>query len=330
MILEGSLRAGCIIAAACVTVPTASAHHGNIIFDLQSETTFRGTVTRYDWRNPHVYVFIETQEQGQAVEWQLEGDPIPIMTRSGWSADTLAPGDNVRVRLNPDKNAARRHGLLINLTTPDGTVLEPRSGGRASTVRAASIEGIWDSVRGYGERQIDFGALTQKGREAQATYREELNPVSDCVPYPLPTIVFAPYLSEIEILDDRILIRSEFFDVVRTIWTDGRGHPDDGPLTNQGHSIGWWEGETLVVDTAQFSYYRTGNRNGVPSGTQKHVVERYALSDDRTQLVVRFEIEDPEYMTEPTVGHVIWDYAPDRQLMSIDCDPENAILFEFE
>ena len=69
---------------------------------------------------------------------------------------------------------------------------------------------------------------------------------------------------------------------------DGRGHPENGERTNQGHSIGFWEGEVLVVDTALFADYRSGSLDGVPSGAAKHVVERYSLSPDRTQLIVEY------------------------------------------
>ena len=111
---------------------------------------------------------------------------------------------------------------------------------------------------------------------------------------------------------------------------DGREHPQSGERTIQGHSIGSWEGEVLVVDTTLFSDSRTGNLNGVPGGSQKHVVERYQLSEDRTQLLLEFVVEDPEYMVEPMIGRVAWDYAPDREIMPFGCDPENARLYEFQ
>ena len=229
---------------AVVIASSASGHHSNSIFDLESVVTLQGTVSLYEWRNPHVYIYVESRDDtGQLVEWQVEGDPTPIMTRSGWAPTTLRPGDPVTVRMHPDRNAQRNHALLVSLAKADGVLLTPRSGGRASSVRATGLAGVWDSVRGYAGRRISYGALTEKGAAAQAEYTEADNEVSDCIPYPLPTIAIAPYLSEIEILEDRILIRTEFFNVERTIYMDGRGHPPDGERTNQGHSSGWWEGE---------------------------------------------------------------------------------------
>ena len=320
-----------LLATTWVVASPATGHHGNIIFDLDRVVALQGTVSRYEWRNPHVYIFVESRnDEGQPVTWQLEGDPIPIMTRSGWTSATLTPGDPVTVRLNPDRNSQRGHGLLISLVKADGVVLEPRSGGRASDVRAATLEGVWDGLRGYNTRRFIYGALTEKGATAQAEYTEADNPVSDCIPYPLPTIVAAPYLNEIEILDNRILIRSEFFGVERTIYMDGRSHPQNGERSNQGHSIGSWEGDVLVVDTTLYADYRAGNRAGIPSGPRKHSVEKYALSEDGTQLMIDYVIEDPEYMVDPMVGSMIWDYAPDRELLSIECDQQNARLYELE
>ena len=314
-----------------IAVPKAQAHHGNIIFDLDSVVTMQGTVSRYVWRNPHVYIYVETtDDDGEVAEWQLEGDPIPIMTRSGWSPTTLTPGDAVTVRMNPDRNPERNHALMVSLTKPDGVILFPRSGGRAAATRATSIEGVWDGLRGWNTREFIYGELTEAGAAAQAVYTEDDNPVSDCIPYPLPTIVAAPYLNEILIHEDRITIRSEFFGVVRTIYMDGREHPDGGERTNQGHSIGWWEDGVLVVDTNHYEDYRAGNRAGIPSGPLKHSVERYELSDDGTQLFINYTIEDPDYMVDPMRGSMVWDYAPGRELIPIECNPDNARLYEVD
>ena len=70
------------ILAVTVALP-ASAHHSNVIFDRDTEITIRGAVTRYIWRNPHVYLYVETpNEAGGTSEWQIEADPTPIMARS--------------------------------------------------------------------------------------------------------------------------------------------------------------------------------------------------------------------------------------------------------
>ncbi len=90
----------------------------------------------------------------------------------------------------------------------------------------------------------------------------------------------------------------------------------------------------MVVDTTLFEDHRTGNRvgniQGVPSGAQKHVIERYALSSEATRLTLSFVLEDPEYLAQPLTGSVEWDYAPGFELLRFDCDPEVASRYRFQ
>ena len=135
---------------------------------------------------------------------------------------------------------------------------------------------------------------------------------------------------EIELLDDRILFRSEFYTSERTVFMDGRGHPESAERTLQGHSIGWWEGEALIVDTVHFSDLRNGNLFGIPSGAQKHVVERYELSEDGTRLLIDFVLEDPEYLAEPFEDGTYWDFSPGSEMSPFSCDLENAQRYILE
>ncbi len=86
----------------------------------------------------------------------------------------------------------------------------------------------------------------------------------------------------------------------------------------------------LVVDTTQFADNPAGNRSGIASGAQKHVVERFALSPDGTQIFVEFVVEDPESLADPMVGGSVWDYAPDREFSPFNCDPEIAKRYTLE
>ncbi len=320
-----------VLAAAITIASSASGHHSNSIFNLDSVVVIQGTVTRFDWQNPHVYIYVETtNDGGEQIEWLIETDPTPILTRNGWSLESLAPGDSVAVRASPDRRAQRNHALLVSIATEDGAVLTPRSNGVETVSRASSLSGVWDAMRGFNSRRFIYGALTEKGAVAQAEYSESDNPVANCIPFPLPTIVAAPYLYEIEVRDDTVTIRSEFFNVERTIYMDGRGHPENGERSNQGHSIGRWEGNVLVVDSTHFDDNRAGNRAGIPSSAQKHVVERYALSEDGTQIAIDFIVEDPEYLAEPMTGGIKWDYAPDLEMLRFSCDPDSASRYTFQ
>ena len=154
---------------------------------------------------------------------------------------------------------------------------------------------------------------------------EAYDPVTDspnvqCIPNPPPFHASSTnYLTGIEILDDRVMLRSEFFDNVRTVYTDGRGHPDNLEPTSQGHSIGRWEGDVFVVDTVGLAEHRDGNGSGIASSTERHVVERYALSDDGTRAIVDIEVTDPVYLAEPFRGRTEMIYVPQLQLYRYDC-----------
>ena len=101
---------------------------------------------------------------------------------------------------------------------------------------------------------------------------------------------------------DEILIMSEQSSAPRHIYLNGRGHPDAStyePTTN-GHSIGHWEGDTLVVDTIGFN--ELGARN-VPGGGLRsktsHLVERFHLFDNGARLSITFTWDDPNVYLKP-------------------------------
>ncbi len=113
---------------ACVLSAPAAAHHSALMFDRDSVVAFQGTVTRFNWTNPHVYIYVETRDDtGELVEWELETDATPILIRSGWAAESLVSGDIVSVRANPERNSTRQHALLVSIRREDGAVLAARS-----------------------------------------------------------------------------------------------------------------------------------------------------------------------------------------------------------
>lgn len=334
-----------LIFAFTLAVPgIAAAHHSATIFDRQSVVAFQGTVTRFTWANPHVYIHVETQDgSGGRVEWEIETDATPILTRSGWTRDSFVPGEQVSVRVNPDKNAQRQHGLLISISKSDGATLTARSyflrgaNDTQSLARTSDMSGVWElSVLDFEPFYASWAEvpLTEKAIAAQAAYDIlTQNPSAQCIAPPTPTMLAAPYLNEIELGEDVIFIRNERFNVERRIYMDGRGHPQDGERSNHGHSIGWWEDDVLVVDTANFAanrapfFGRPARAEGVPSGLSKHVVERFQLSEDGTHIVIDVTLEDPEYLAEPFVETLRWYYAPHFEYLGFDCDPQNARRF---
>jgi hypothetical protein len=337
MIQRASLFAGLFL----LTLP-ASAHHSRAIYDQQRTVVIEGTVTSYQWANPHVYVYVETQdESGNPVEWALESNVTTIMRRRGWSKDTFAAGDRVIARGNPARDANRHMALTVSISKGETTYFDndenlvaALDGSEAPPVAAASLSGVWEVpftppiVRYFSEPSS--WPVTAAGAEARASYVDEtMNPQLQCIPRTAPWLMIFTGVHEIEIGEDVVSIRTEYNTVERTVYMNLPSH-EGASVTHQGHSIGRWEGETLVVDTTHFADHRSGNARGIPSGSRKHLVERFDLSPDRTRLTYRFMLEDPDYLAAPITGQVQSVYRPEIEFEPVACDQESAKRFAGE
>ena len=311
-------------------------HHSEAGFDKTTIAAFEGVVTGFDWRNPHVYVLVETTgTDGQPVQWRVETSSTPILSRRGWDPESLQVGDSVLVRGHPERGTGRNYALLLALQHEDGTILTAAPLGSQTAARASSLSGIWkpDAATVADFHQAVSGlTLTEKGAAARDSfYYYSDSPVAQCIAHPAPWVFNSElYVNEIDVGDDVVILHGEYFGVRRTVYMDGRSHPENAERTLQGHSIGRWEDDTLVVDTRLFADHRIGNGPGIPSGAQRHVVERFALSDDGTRIILDLFVEDPEYLAEPLSARVEWIYVPELQRYGYDCDPEVSSMFRLD
>src|SRR5262244_4106881 len=102
---------------------TAIAHHSFAMFDQTKQTTLTGTVTAFEWTNPHAYIEIDVlDDKGAVKHWSVELGSPSILMQSGWKFKDLKHGDKVTVRISPLKDG-KPGGLLIQATLPDGRVL---------------------------------------------------------------------------------------------------------------------------------------------------------------------------------------------------------------
>ena len=111
------------------------------------------------------------------------------------------------------------------------------------------------------------------------------------------------------------------------MYMDARGHPESGDRFVGGHATGSWDGEVLVVDTRNFVDHRSPYQTGVPSGAQKHVIERYQLTEDGTRIVVDFMLEDSEFLATPMTHSRELIFTPQMEVSRFDCDLEAARRF---
>ena len=76
---------------------SAFAHHGFVSwFDMSKSTTVKGTVTSFDWTNPHAYIYFDVKdEKGNVEKWSAELGALGMLARAGWSRNTLKLGDEI-------------------------------------------------------------------------------------------------------------------------------------------------------------------------------------------------------------------------------------------
>ena len=114
-----SLR--CLILAAAA-LPLL-AHHSFTMFDMSKQVTLTGSVTDFQWTNPHVYIEIDAKDDKGAVNhWSIELGSPSILMQSGWKFSSIKKGDKVTLIINPLKNG-QAGGFLSRATLPDGRTL---------------------------------------------------------------------------------------------------------------------------------------------------------------------------------------------------------------
>jgi hypothetical protein len=112
----------------------SSAHHSITMYDRTVETSITGTVTQWDWTNPHCWLQIMVDdENGTPQLWVLEANSTGQMARGGWTADSVIPGDEVTVIINPIRDGTRA-GRLGTVQFSDGRELH-RAGDASGTRR---------------------------------------------------------------------------------------------------------------------------------------------------------------------------------------------------
>jgi hypothetical protein len=79
-----------------MTATPSFAHHSTAMYNMASPTTVTGVVKRFDWTNPHAYIYLEVKdEQGKTVEWAIEMMSLNHLKSYGWAHNTVQPGDTI-------------------------------------------------------------------------------------------------------------------------------------------------------------------------------------------------------------------------------------------
>ena len=108
MYLSTCRHSTALFAAIVLTLglPTlTSAHHSRSSFDTSTLLEFSGVITEYSWRNPHTFATVVVEDDsGDRQELLFELNSVSVMSRQGWTRDTIQVGDQVTVFANPDNN----------------------------------------------------------------------------------------------------------------------------------------------------------------------------------------------------------------------------------
>jgi hypothetical protein len=344
---EGGMRASHVVSLAAVTVcalcvADASAHHSFAPhFDASKPVSIEGTVTEYEQRNPHSYLHIAAlDENGRTREYVCESHGVTQLTRNGIRPEMFKAGTKVRVT-----GSLSRHSPYMcffdTVEFADGRKLSVNGpGGATPAVATASarkdIFGTWLLAprpgRSTSGPQPMMQFLTPAARQAMAAYDPfKDDPTFRCDPVGVRRVWGAPG-TPLEIRRDGkdVVLRHEWMDVRRVVHMDMKDHPKGGARTSLGHSIGRLEGDTLVIETANYAagvVNQYVEQPGQPTRGLLHSaalrsVERLRFDAARQRLVVEVDFVDPDFFTQPFPRATL-EYAPsDLKIEPFNCSPE--------
>jgi hypothetical protein len=331
-----------------VAIPFAAFGHHSVsgLYDTTTVVELEGVVTGVLWRNPHVGFTLDvTEDDGQTYEWDMAMTALSNLRRWQIPRDFLVEGERIRIAGSPSKrggreayvsNVLRSNGeevLVLANATPrwsDQTVEmseSRRSGVGDPSEPERGIYRVWSRPfgvsnlipRNFAQLPQWSAYLTPAAQEtANAFLQRRDNPIRDCTPKGMPTIMEAPYPWEFIADGGDIVFHQEEYDTWRTIHMGPDGVPPGEPESLLGYSTGHWEGDTLVVRTTNMSW-RNFDTLGVPLSGDAEVIERFTMVPDGSRMDYAMTVTDPATFVEPVTLTVYWIWYPDAEVGEYDC-----------
>ena len=189
-----------------------------------------------------------------------------------------------------------------------------------------SLTGMWTVDQAYFDKPKSPLPLTPAGqaiREARtkAVASGDVIGNKSCAPHGMPSMMANEFALEFLETPGRVTIINEAATMPRSIYLNKAQHADEIEPSWNGHSVGHWEGKTLVVDTVNFN--DKGDVLGfigVKSSTT-HLVERYHVENGGKTLIGDFTFEDPRYLTKPVTVRATYHRLPaDSELWEYACE----------
>lgn len=320
----------------------AYSHHGsNGQFNHDIKIDVSGILTNVKLVNPHAYVYFEvTSSDGETQEWRCEMQALRELRKNGWSQDMFVKGTEVTIKGSQARREEfgcymdsisfaggppiDRHGVISiiedepipEVELAEGTPvfngrwksLVPHGGAARTFVKpeaaTAAEKAAWPADTPVRTGRASY-VQSEAGKAASSGFTSDMNPRFHCQATNLfHDLIFAQSVNVIDQSDDKIVITYGFMDIVRTIHVDMGSHPENIQPSRAGHSIGTWEGDTLIVDTIGFAEGWLDGRGGVKHSDQMHIVERFNLAGDNEWLIMTYTINDPLYLAEPFTGQI--------------------------
>ncbi len=212
-------------------------------------------------------------------------------------------------------------GVLSHVTTraQEGGAQDAGSGLDFSGVYAVGVFGGDEGPTTIA--QPDPYPFTPEGERAHDAYNplvSDIRQTDDCAKDPMPEILWSGNPIEISQEDDRIMIRYEDADTLRSIIMNGPPPAPDQPRNLLGYSVGRWEGEVLTIETTHTTAVAIFSNRGRPISPDVTITERYHRQPGN-HLRLEIEIDDPVNYTEPFTITRMMMWAPDEQVRPWEC-----------
>jgi hypothetical protein len=329
-----------IFAAPTITL----AHHGTAgQFDRSTYLDISGVVTDIAFVNPHSYVYLDvTDADGQIINWHCEMRAATVLRRSGWTKEMFADGTRLDIVGNPSHKEA--YGCYVETISFDGGPAIQRyhqiEEGQAEVssdrpLRTAEgrpyIDGDWAAAQNLpptGEIDPSFSHLrpqaltvTPAGAVAVEANRnapgDNITGRLDCTPRDvLNDWIYNENPNRIIQTEGTITLQYGFMDTVKVVHMNMSEHPENIAPSWIGHSIGWWEGDILVVDTV--GYTSAAGRGNFHS-EQLHTIERFSLDTKNWTLNRSYVADDSLFWENQTAGNDTV-YLSDLAYAPYNCD----------
>lgn len=332
-----------------VAINTSHSHHSFAPhFDMNMPVLISGKVTKFEARNPHAYVHIEAEnENGLKQVYRCESHGVTMLERSGINREMVAPGQEISV----EGFRHRRNPLMCffnSVELANGTKLNANGSDSASTrltevakSAAENIEtrhdifGTWlllparRSTSGF-QPMIDF--LTALGEEATKKYDPfKDDPTFQCSPVAIRRAWFAPGTPlSLSREGDNIVIHHEWMDAERLVHMNEKEHPTHVPSTTLGYSIGRFKGDTLIIETKNYSegvLRQYVEQEGLPTrgllhSDELHTIERISFDTEKQLVNLSIEQTDPKFFSKDFPPAAAQYGATKLQIKPFGCTPE--------